>query len=222
MRCIHQLRLALIFALSLAASSARAEVSVGGRHIYVMFPGIDALWGSYLFVVNNSGTAPERHVFPIMLPGETIDFQGQENVAPDELKLGEGGKLTIDKAFPPGESMVNIGFKVPAEQGVAKLTLTPLFPVEALSIFVWENTFDVGGPNLQERKGVPFSGRNYDTYTLSNAKVGEPFTAEVGRVPEGRGRLMIVGYFLIAALLLGGFLIAFLSRPHLSQAEDLA
>lgn len=205
----------------LLAPLAQAEVSVSGRHIYVMFPGVDALWGSYLFVVTNSGTQPERLAFPVMLPSETIDFQGQENVRPEDLKLGEGGKLILDKEFPPGDSMVNIGFKIPAGQGKAAFTVTPQFTLDALSLFVWENTLKVTGDNLLERKGVPFSGRNYDTYTVSEAAIGKPLTVTIGGVPEGRGRLWIVGGILGAVLLVGlGF--AYLSRPHHAELEDVA
>lgn len=200
---------------------AQAEVSVSGRHIYVMFPGVDALWGSYLFVVNNSGSQAERFSFPVMLPSQTIDFQGQENVSPDDLKLGADGKLTLDKEFPPGESMVNIGFKIPAQQGKAPFTVTPLFPIEALSLFVWENSLEVLGDNLQVRKGVPFSGRNYDTYTLSSASIGQPFTVTVNGIAEGRGRLWIVGAIL-GAVLLVGLIFAYIQRPRLSGLEDVA
>ena len=215
--------LAFLLALTASASVVRAEVKISDKHIYVMFPGVDAVWGEYLFLVSNSGTEAERLVFPVLLPKETIDFQGHESLAPDELKLGAGGGLTIDKVFPPGDQMISIGFKLPASQGIAPLTLTPNQDFASLGLFVWQEAMEVKseGTPLEIRKNVSFSGRTYDTYTIMKGLKGQTYEATLTGIPEGRGRLWIVGAVLGAVLLLAGLGFAFSSRSRLPQGEEV-
>ncbi|MCX6128701.1 MAG: hypothetical protein NTX25_06505, partial [Proteobacteria bacterium] len=68
----------------LIAPLTHASVQMSGRHIFILYPGVDSVWGSYLFMVNNNGTQPERFSFPVMLPVETIDFQGQDSLGPND------------------------------------------------------------------------------------------------------------------------------------------
>ncbi len=209
---------ALFLMVSLQASAA---VEVSGRHIYILYPGVDSVWGSYLFMVHNGGTQPERFSFPVMLPAETIDFQGQDTLAPNELKLGSDGGLTIDKVFEPGENLLNIGFKLPAQLGGGPVTLKASSPFESVGFFVFEGKFAVTGPNMEVRKNVDFSGRRYDTYTLAGGEAGKSYAFAIEGVPEGRGRLWIVGWILAGGLLTIALSIAFLSRPKLSQGADV-
>lgn len=218
---LRKLGWSLLLAFSSLSSLAQAEVSLAGRHIYVFFPGVDAVWGSYLFLVTNSGTEPERFSFPVMLPVETVDFQGQENINPDELKLGPDGGITLDKVFAPGEFMINIGFKVPASQGRAHLSVKPTYDFDSLGFFVWQDTMGVSSEasTLDVRKGVAFSGRTYDTYTLIKGTKGQNYQIKIEGIPEGRGRLWIIGGISAAILLISGLSLAFFSRPKPSLEQ---
>lgn len=212
----------LLTALTLVwAAQASAAVQISSKHIMVLYPGVDSAFGSYIFMVQNQGTAPERFSFPVMLPAEMIDFQAQEGLAPNELTLGTDGGLTIDKTFPPGDTLITIGFKTPAEVGEGKLTLKPTFPFESIGLFVFEGKFKITGPALEIKNGVEFSGRTYDTYTLANGEAGKTYQMIMQGVPEGRGRLWIIGWIAGGALLLIASALAFISRPQLPQgAED--
>ena len=201
------------------SSTALGQTVVSGRHIYVMFPGVDSIWGSYLFLVSNPGTEPARLNVPVMLPKETIDFQGQENVGPDELKLGTDGGLTLDKMIPPGDTLLNIGFQIPARQGKAPLSFQATVDFESIGLFVWEDTLTIEGSNLEKRESVPFSGRNYDTWTLYNGKAGQTLNFEAQGLPEGRGRLWIIGAVMAGVLLLAGIGLAAASRPRPNENE---
>ncbi len=204
-------------------SLLQAEVRVADKHIFVMFPGVDAVWGEYLFLVSNSGTEPERFVFPVLLPKETIDFQGHDSLAPDELKLGADGGLTIDKIFQPGDQMISIGFKLPASQGQSQLTLNPNQDFASLGLFVWQNSLEVQSEGIpfEVRKNVSFSGRTYDTYTMLNGIKGQTYKATLTGIPEGRGRLWIIGAVLGVVLLCAGLGFAFSSRSKLPQGEEV-
>jgi hypothetical protein len=210
---------ALLLAL---AAHATAAVQIGNKHIFVLYPGVDSVFGSYIFMVQNSGAAPVRLSFPVMLPTETIDFQAQEGLAPNELNLGSSGGLTIDKAFPPGDTLITIGFKSPAEVGQGRFTLKASEPFESVGIFVFEGKFQIKGLNLDIRRGVEFSGRTYDTYTLSKGEPGKTYQMELQSIPEGRGRLWWIGGIFAGGMLLIALTLAWFSRPKLPQgAEDI-
>lgn len=212
-----------VFALLLLALTgyAGAAVQVSNKHIMVLYPGVDSVFGSYIFMVQNDGKEPERLSFPVMLPTETIDFQAQEGLGPNELNLGSGGGLTIDKTFPPGDTLITIGFKVPTELGTGSLTLKASDAFESVGMFVFEGKFQVTGPNLDIRRNVDFSGRTYDTYTLSKGEAGQTYQMALQGIPEGRGRLWIVGWIFAGCLVLIAMALAWFSRPKLPQgAED--
>jgi hypothetical protein len=216
-----KLKFALASLLLAFAVQAAAAVDVTNKHIFVLYPGVDSVFGSYIFMVQNSGTEPERLSFPVMLPTETIDFQAQEGLAPNELNLGQDGGLTIDKTFPPGDTLITIGFKVPAEVGSGRLTLKASQAFESIGMFVFEGKFQISGPGLDVRRNVDFSGRTYDTYTINQGEGGKTYVMEIQDIPEGRGRLWTIGWVTAAALILIALALAWFSRPKLPQgAED--
>ncbi len=213
----------LFFALSVFASNLQAAVSVGPKHLYIFYPSQDKLVGSYLFVVNNDGNQPENYTFPVMIPKEITDFQAQDALSPNELKLGPDGGLQIEKLFQPGETMLQITFVLPASEGVALAKFTPPFSYESFSVFVWQDALDVRGPaGMDIQKGVNLSGRMFDTYSIGAGEVGKPVEITFERVPEGRKRLWVIGGIFGTILLLAGFSIAFYTRPKLNLNEELA
>lgn len=216
-----KLKFALASLLLAFTMQATAAVQVTNKHIFVLYPGVDSVFGSYIFMVQNNGTQAERLSFPVMLPTETIDFQAQEGLAPNELNLGQDGGLTIDKNFPPGDTLITIGFKVPAEVGEGRMTLKAAQAFESIGMFVFEGKFQISGAGLDIRRNVDFSGRTYDTYTFNQGEGGKTYSMELQGIPEGRGRLWMIGWVAAAALILIGLALAWFSRPQLPQgAED--
>lgn len=211
-----------LFAGLAVPSLSHAAVGVGPKHVYILYPGVDAIWGSYIFVVANDGQAPEKASFPVMLPKETVDFQAQDTLSPEELQLGKDGGITIDKSFPPGETLLQISFKLPASQGTSVATFTAPYPYQSLGIFVWQNSFGVKGPEgLEIQKGVNLSGKVFDTYSIGAGEVGKTLTYTFENVPEGRGRLWMVGSIFGGILLITGLIVAFYTRPKLLQSEEV-
>ena len=207
--------LSLVLSLAVMANQANAAVQVSGRHIFILYPGVDSVWGSYILLVQNSGNQPERFSFPVMLPTEMIDFQGQDSLGPNELKLGQDRGLTVDKVFDPGDNLLNIGFKLPATVGLSPLTIKPATGFETLSMFVFEGQFEILGSNLEIRKGVDFSGRKYDTYTITNGEAGRSYDYTLRGIPEGRARLWIIGWIVGGAILLIALSLAWYTKPKL-------
>ncbi|RZA27045.1 MAG: hypothetical protein EOP10_01530 [Proteobacteria bacterium] len=214
--------LKLAISLGLLSSLAQAAPVVGPKHVFIVYPGQDTIWGSYLFVVNNDSPAPEAFSFPVMLPKETVDFQAQDSLSPQELKLGTDGGVRIDKVFQPGETLMQISFKLPASEGKATASFTAPYAYETFGVFVWQDTLDVQGPQgLDIQKGVNLSGRLFDTYSTGAGEVGKAITYTFEKVPEGRNRLWVIGGIFAAILFLAAFSLAFYTRPKLTHNEDL-
>ncbi len=212
----------LTFASLAFSSIGQAAVGIGPKHVYILYPGVDAIWGSYIFVVANDGQAPEPFSFPVMLPKETVDFQAQDTLSPQELKLGKDGGITIDKTFPPGETLLQVSFKLPASEATSVATFTAPYPYQSLGIFVWQNSFDVKGPEgLEIQKGVNLSGKVFDTYSIGAGDVGKTLTYTFENVPEGRGRLWMVGGIFGVILLITALVVGFYTRPKLLQSEEV-
>lgn len=204
------------------ASLAFAKAAVGPKHIFILYPGVDAIWGSYIFEVNNDGQAPEQLSFPVMLPKETVDFQAQDTLSPQELQLGKDGGVTINKIFPPGETLMQVSFKLPASQGSSSATFRASYPYQSIGVFVWQDSFVVKGPpGLEIQKGVNLSGRLFDTYSVGEGDAGQTLSYTFENVPEGRGRLWIVGGIFAGILLLTGLTVAFYTRPKLLHSEEV-
>jgi hypothetical protein len=201
--------------------SAAAQVQVSSKHMMVLYPSVDSVFGSYIFMVQNQGQQPERYSFPVMLPVETIDFQAASGLAPNELNLGADRGLTIDKVFPPGDTLITIGFKIPAEQGAAPLTLKATTSAESVGFFVYEGQFQISGPTMDIRRAVEFSGRPYDTYTLSDLKAGSSYALNLQGIPEGRNRLWWIGWIAGAVMLMVAGTLAWMSRPKLPDGADV-
>lgn len=217
---MKRFRCLLLLLLSLLPSVASAAVSLGQRHVYILYPGVDSIWGSYIFTVNNSSESPERFAFPVLLPKETIDFQGQDSLDPSELKLGADGAVTIDKEFRPGENMIQVGFKIPASQGSAVANIKLPYDVGSIGYFVWQNSLSVHGENMEIQRGLQLSDRVYDAYSFVGGRSGQTMTATFQNVPEGRGRLWIIGWIFCGIIVIVAFGLAYTSRPKTHQIED--
>lgn len=195
-----------VLSVFLISSIAQAEVVVRERHIMIFYPGVDAVWGNYLFMIENSGTESIHYEMDIMLPKETVDWQGQDNLSANDIRLADDGGLRLSKEIPPPGLMLSIGFKIPASGGTAKMTIEAPFDIGQLGLFFGDQTLELEGQGFEVQRGVPFGGRSYDTYMVDNVESGAVFQTVVRGVPEGRSRYWIIGGVVsFGILVLGGF-----------------
>ena len=204
--------ISLVFCV-LLSSSAFSEVNVAGRQVYILYPGIESIWGSYLFMVNNSGTKVDNGQFKIMLPIETEDFEPQQGINPKDIQLGEDGGVFVNKDFPPGDTLVTVGFKIPSSGGVAKITINPTINIPAFSYFVSKGSLKVEGMNLDFQTDQFFSGKNYDTYTVESLRANAPYSVNVLGSPEGRNNYWLLGA-VVGIVLLLLLVYAYFVRPN--------
>ena len=89
------------------------SISLGKRHIVILSSDNQFIWGSYYFAVINKNSSDTHYQASLLLPKEVSDFEAQSGAENHEITLDSSGKPSISKKFPPGLSLITIGFKVP-------------------------------------------------------------------------------------------------------------
>lgn len=179
------------------APSAGAAVEVKAKHLLILRPGLDAVYGTYVFAVENNGKEAERYKGTAMLPKETDDFAPQEGLEPADVTLGPPGSggVLIDKAMSPGLNVLSLAFRVPAHYGRSAMTWTLPSTIDSLTVLVAKQ----GGMSLDAAQlaPVPASQESDPQFkTLINAAplvAGSKLDMQLGAIPEGRTRLWWVG-----------------------------
>jgi hypothetical protein len=205
--------------LSLLSFQAAAQVEYSGKHAVFLHASVDKVVGSYMFVITNTSSEPQRARIPLMLPEETDDWRPQEGVAASELEMTDGG-LVVDKEFASGESYIAIDFLANASGGATGLTFKPAFPIMEFAIYSPKGEIDIKpltakfSPGMD---GMPMGGKSYNILTASAIDSGEKVQIEVSNIPEGRANYWLAGST-IAGLLVGlASLLAWRTKPHLAK-----
>ena len=212
--------LSMLLGISLAGMSqiffpvgtAQAATVIGQRHAIMLRGGVDQLWGHYVFTLQNDGKVAEELTTPIMLPTGAIDIRPQDGLLPDEVVVGEGGKVAIRKKVEPGVHLVSFGFIVGAKAGRSRLEFMAPYQVQELQVLTAKGSgLDLqGAQRLVSRGGERGSGVWGITAPLA---LGDALVFEVAGVAEGRQRLWIIGLSMASLLFgLGGGL-AWWGRP---------
>lgn len=200
------------------AGTAEATISVSGRHLVILREGIDAVWGSYIFAVQSDEPGPAKLTARIRLPKETEDFMPQEGVEPNEVKL-DGDALAIAKDFPPGTTIVTIGFKIPSSFGKGEITMKPAGGVEELTVLVPKRSnAKLDAAWLEPAPGDATPDPDYAAFVAR-----EPLAADAEKkmvitgIPEGRKRIWILGGVVGALMVVLAAVAALRTRPRLSE-----
>lgn len=212
-------KLFVLLALLFVSTAATAQVELSDRHIYFIYPGVEEIKGNYIFLVRNAGKEESRETFKVLLPAETIDWMPQEGIGPDELKPGKEGGLILEKNFPPGETMISLGFIVPAKGDQAVMTFKPDYNVGELAILSRKGTTELSGSSgFQEQSGISFAGQMYDSVGKSATTAGETVSVTIGGIPQGRTRLKYLGFAAIAIIVAAAGFLTVRTKPRRDQA----
>lgn len=203
-----------------AAPDAAGGIQLTPKHLVIVRPGQDAIWGSYVFAVQNNGQEPAALSTEVMLPKETVDFVPQEGIKPEELALSDGG-VRVNATFPPGVHIVSIGFKVDARFGATQLSFTPPVAVQSFTLLVpRQSGMKVSAPGLVESVGSESPDPQYQSFVNQGPlAVGDILRIELAGLPEGRHRLWLLGSIAAAVLVLASGLFAWRTRPKLTADE---
>jgi hypothetical protein len=212
-------KLLLLLSFVVFTPTSFAEIYVTSKHLVILRTGIDTVWGSYVFAVNNKDAAPSSFKVNIMMPAQMTDFYPQEGVTKDEVLLTDSG-LMVEKEFAPGVNVVSIGFRVPSKFGRAEVLFKPQMDIDSFTLLVPRDS----GTQIQSDRLVVGNDEErpdpqYLPYVSKDVlKTGEAFTIYVAGVPEGRLTLWISGGITGACILIFGLLLALRSRPRLQDA----
>ena len=204
-----------------SAQLAQGALEVAGRHVFVVHPGVDALWGSYLFMVANTAAEAETTTFRVMLPQETNDWGAQDGVTQDDLSLGDGGGVQLKKSFVPGDSLLAIGFKVPGQLGSASMSFKAPADIAKIVVMARKDTLTMSGEGFVFHTDVPFSDTVYDTLSRGPVAAGEVVKVTIGRIPEGRARLWAAGAVSFLVLFALATFMALRTRPRPTVTEGI-
>lgn len=211
---------ALIAGLAAATLSrpAAAEIFVTSKHLVILRAGLDTVWGSYVFAVNNKDAAPSPLRVNIMMPAQMEDFHPQEGVTREEVQLTDSG-LMVEKEFAPGINVISIGFKLPAKFGQADVSFTPHMDIDSFTLLVpRDSSIKIQSPELAPGNDEAGPDPQYAPYvSKSILKTGQKFTIAVSGIPEGRLTLWITGGITGVLLLLIGLFLAARTRPRVSE-----
>jgi len=178
---------------SLQGSNGWAQVSMAPKQLLVVKPGTDRILITWVAAVINKGDGPVAFSVPVLLPQEAKDFQPIEGINPDDLKLGETG-LTVEKEFPPGVNVISLGFTIPATFGNVDLHVKSRSDLGELTVMTPKGLLEIKGRDLVE-SGTDVQDMQRYNVLSSNRMIltGDELQISVGGVPEGRGRLWILG-----------------------------
>ena len=208
-----------VAALTIMPQVSFAEVTLAPRHVMIVRPMIDQVWGSYIFALENRGTAPERFASTLMLPKETVDFRPEEGVTPQEVRLGENGGIVLEKNVDPGTNLVLMAFAVKSLFGKTQLTLKPTVAINDLSILTPPGSLTVTANGAEFTQNVDFSGHPFDRLAIPSIGANQEFVVTIEGIPQGRAALWIAGSLVGAVLAAAALALAWKTRPKLAEAS---
>lgn len=200
---------------------AQPKVATARRHIFFLRDGLDALWGNYVFAVDNPGQVATRFSMPVMLPKETVDWQGLEGIESNDLTLAQSEPV-LAKDFPPGVHIVGFGFRVDGRDGSATLTLRAPIAIESLTVLVpKDSTLEVNSPQLSKGEPDDSPDPSYIAYlNTTPLDAGATIRVDVVGIPRGRGMLWNIGGIFAGLLVLATGALAWRTRPRLGGEAD--
>jgi hypothetical protein len=216
------LGLALFASCLLTTSRAYAEIEMTTKRLVILRPGVESLWGSYIFAIGNTGSEPEEIETSFKLPAETVDWMPQEGVLPKDIRLGSEGNLILKATYPPGVHMISIGFKIDSSGADTTVTLKPVDEISDFTLLFPDSTnLKVTHPNLQDSGLDGNAQEPYRTMKSANPlPKGEEFVMNVSGIPEGRTKPYVVGAIIGLLFVVASTILAIKTRPKGLEDEN--
>lgn len=196
--------------------------SISPKHLLILRPGLDSVFGTYVFAVQNADAAPAPFRSEILIPKEAEDWFPQEGIEPEDLDLDPSTKgLTLKQTVPNGVHILSLGFRVNGSFGKARVTLVPPYEIGSLTVLTpRDSPLRITSRGLEAAGADAAPDPQYQAWTTSDVipAKGE-LVIEVAELPEGRGRLWVAGFLTFALLAVAGTTLAWRSRPRGESAE---
>lgn len=210
------MKLLIVIVTLITSLGVKANLKVSEKHLLVLQARIDSVWGKYMFSVDNLTPDHQPLRFTLLLPKETDDFRALEGISDDDLQLSKDGSLVLAKKnFPPGTTLVNIGFKkLVAEKKTTPLTFRVTEPLASL-VILFDERIDVKSPVFKSTVAPKISAHNYRALqSKSSLASGETFILQIHGIPLGRGKIQTVAGIFALVLLGCTTWLAIKTRPQ--------
>lgn len=171
-------------------------IKIADRHVFMLHPGQDAVWGTYMFGVKNDGDSPANFKHSVSLPADIIDFQPQEGLQKDELKVDTNGSFYFEKEFPTGLTLIAIGFKLSSHFGSLQLNFQPSYDIEDFSVLTKKGGLVLHPDSniMQKAESAKMANDKYDSLkSVAMLKAGSDVQISISNIPQGRGQYWLIG-----------------------------
>jgi hypothetical protein len=198
------------------AGAASAEVVLSPKHIYMMTPSVEQVYGSYVFFAE--AAADEKAAIEVMLPKEQMDFGPQEGLTKEEMTLSPERGLVVDRTFAAGSNLMVVGFVAPAKGGEAILTLEPHKGVKVIEVMAPVGAMKMETAGWESLGAMEFVGRQFDTWRLTlSGDMTESISFVMSGVTTGRTTYWQIGLVAAVVLAAAAVWLAFRTRPKIGE-----
>lgn len=208
--------LALLFALPV-----QAEIALSEKHLIILRAGLDSIWGDYIFSVQNSQSELQQAEVALFLPRETIDFKAVEGVTAADMRVdAQHGVVTMQKEFPHGSTLVNVAFKVMAEDGTATLNWHARHSLASLNIMYEHDIIEVFADKLETTELPRIADVHYRAlHTPQALSKGDNLQIQVRGIPQGRTQLHLFAVVFTVILLASAVYLSIRTRPRVNEGQ---
>lgn len=203
--------LCLISTILLFSVQGLSEVRLADRHMVMIEPGIERVGGSYMFGVKNSGAKAVQFTVELLLPKETVDFGPQDGLAKEDLILSDEGRVVVDKEFPPGLTIMSVGFYASVDAPQGELTFPVSSELAELS-FLTRGDAGLKADGFMQRAPSMLPGKNLKGIMATDVPVSKVIKLSVTGVREGRSSFIYLG--IIFSIILSCLVIFLTYRKH--------
>lgn len=212
------MRSSFIFVIlwSALARPAAAEIALSKKHLIILRAGLDSIWGDYIFSVQNNQQTPQRADIALFLPRETVDFKAVEGVTAADLRVdARHGTVTMQKEFPAGVTLVNVAFKVAAQDGTAILNWMATQVLDSVNVMYEHEVIEVASDRLETTHLPRIADVHYRAlHTTQALQAGDSLRVRVHGIPQGRAQLHLFAVVFAVILLISTVYLGIRTRPR--------
>ena len=203
------------------ASPVWGEVKLSEKHLIILRAGLDSVWGEYIFSVQNSQQEPQPADIALFLPRETVDFKAIEGVTVADLRVdAQHGTVTMQKEFPTGATLVNVAFKVAAQDGAAILNWGVAHVLTSVNVMYEHKIIEVFSDKLEATQLPRISDVHFRAlHTTQALTTGDSLQVQVRGIPRGRAQLYLFAIVFVAILLISTVYLGISTRPCMPEGK---
>jgi hypothetical protein len=195
------------------------ESAMTPRQLLVLKPGLDEVYGTWVAAVINKSKTLQHVRVSALIPRETIEVQPLEGVANGEWKLDEAG-LWIEKDFGEGVNVISFSFRTAARYGASALNFKVGSPIVELIVMTPTGMMTIAGRDLVVTGSDMQDSQGYTVMKVKRQIVaGDSVAFDIDAVPEGRGRLWVVGAVFGILMFVGAAVMVWRTRRKSSASE---